>query len=155
MAKSRRREQAENYLIAGNEHLAAAQHLYQAGRFVLSNYVAGLSVECVLRAYRHMIDPAFDSGHDLLQLHQSSKFETAVPENLKIRVGIAITTVVALWANDHRFASERWLRAKLKRMKLDRGIRGDFLKERTRQLINAATDVVTIGVVEWTRCFGN
>jgi hypothetical protein len=130
-----------------------AQSLYDRDQFVLANYVAGLSTECVLRAYRHMIDPEFDARHDLGLLFKQSKFNAVVPESRRVQVAAALVVAVGLWSNDHRFLSERALRVKWKRKKFDRGVKGDFVKERTRQLVNAASEIVTVGVTRWTSYF--
>jgi hypothetical protein len=58
--------------------------------------------------------------------------------------------VATQWSNSHRYRSERALRSFLKSAKLDRSVRkGDFLKELTRRMVNAATQIVVIGVRKW------
>ena len=153
MPTAKQRQQAETYRDAGSEHLAVAQSLYDRNQFVLANYVAGLSAECLLRAYRHMIDPAFDARHDLGLLFKQSKFNGVVPAFRRVQVAAALVVVVGLWSNDHRFSSERALRTRWKRKGLDRGVKGDFVKERTRQLVNAASEIVTTGATRWTSYF--
>ena len=62
----------------------------------------------------------------------------------------ALNNVVARWSNTYRFVSIDGLRADLRRRKLNRGIKGDFVKESARVAANAATLLVSIGVERWT-----
>ena len=102
-----------------------------------------------------MIDPAFDSRHDLDRLFEIAKFSQAVGEDEIRKASMKMGVVILLWSNDHRFLSENALRRKFKRMRLDRGIRGDFLKELTRKLVSASQDLVTIGVRQWNSSYEN
>ena len=43
------------------------------------------------------------------------------------------------------------LRTFLRTQKLDRGIKGDYVKENGRRLLNAAKEIVNLGVTQWTR----
>ena len=139
------------YLVAAQEHITAAMELHETGRYVLAHYVAGLSVECIFRAYRHRIDPQFDERHDLYELYKAAQFDEIVPEGREEEIGVALTEVVRRWNNDFRFRSETSLRSYLKRAHLDRGIRGNFLKESSRRIVNAAFALVDLGVCQWNR----
>ena len=141
---------AETYRSAAAERMASAIELYEKRRFVEANYLAGLAVECVLRGYRVRMDPKFDARHDVDRLYKLARFGDIVPRHEVQQVGGAIGDVVALWSNDHRYLSEAALRKRWVKRGLFRGIRGDFLKERTRQLLNSAQKIVNIGVVRWT-----
>ncbi len=144
---------AEAYRQAALEHVATARELYDADlpRYALAHYVAGLAVECMLRAYRHRIDPEFDERHDLRALYKAARFDEIVPPALQEQIGTARSIVDSQWQNNHRFCSEEYLRSFFKRGALDRGIRGDFLKERTRRIVNAAFEIVSTGNKQWTK----
>jgi hypothetical protein len=146
---------AETYRDAAIEHLTVANDLYGLDRFVLANYVAGLGVECILRAYRHMLDPEFDSRHALGRLYNLAKFDDVVPAGKEEVVGAALGDVINLWSNDHRFLSEAALRKRWSKRKLYEGIKGDFVKEQVRRLVNSANQIVSIGAARWkTSCKG-
>ncbi len=153
MATEEQAARARTYRDAGAEHITVARELYDSGRFVLANYAAGLAVECVLRAYRVMIDPEFDSRHDLDKLYSLAKFADVVPSQRVEEVTAALGDVVNLWSNDHRFLTEVALRKRWTKRKLYEGIRGDFVKERTRQLVNSASTIVNLGVARWKSSF--
>jgi hypothetical protein len=57
--------------------------------------------------------------------------------------------ICRLWANEYRFTSEARLRAHLKRMQLDRGIQGDFLKKNAGDLLSSAQSFLNKGVFQW------
>lgn len=153
MPTAEQRALAETYRDAGAEHVTVARELYDLGRFVLANYTAGLAVECVLRGYRVMIDPEFDSRHELDKLYEIARFADVVPARRVEEVTALLGDVVALWANDHRFLSEAALRKRWTKRRLYEGLKGDFLKERTRQLLNAASEIVNLGVARWKSSF--
>ena len=141
---------AEVYRDAAQEHVLTASELYDAGRYVAANYLSGVAVESIFRAYRFRLDPVFDARHDLRDLYRISKFEEVVPAGQMDAFAAHLDQVASQWSNAHRYRSERALRSFLKSAKLDRGVRkGDFLKELTRRMVNAATQVVVLGVRKW------
>ena len=139
----------DGYRAAATEHIVVANELFDDGRYVLSNYLAGVSAECIFRAYRFRIDPEFDARHDLLKLYRMAKFSEVSPRDRENEYAAYVGTVAAQWSNNHRYRSERALRAHLKQGRLDRGMKGDFLRELTRRCVHAATEIVTLGVAKW------
>jgi hypothetical protein len=144
---------AETYRDAAKQHVLAAGELYDLGRFAESNYLAGLAVECMLRGYRVMIDPEFDARHDLHNLYKLARFADVVPIGDVVSLSAALGDVVVLWSNDHRFLDDEALGKRWAKRKLYEGIRGNFVKERVRQLVNAASVIVATGAARWKTSF--
>jgi hypothetical protein len=140
---------AEVYRAAAHEHLPVAEKLYQAGDYVLASYIAGLAVESILRAYQVRRNPEFDARHDLHHLYRSSKLELLLPQSRATEYGELLGTVTARWNNNHRFRSRDAYARWLKRLKLDRGIKGDYVKENTRRLLHGATQLIHVGLKQW------
>ncbi|MCY2954152.1 MAG: hypothetical protein NTU53_19625 [Planctomycetota bacterium] len=140
---------ADVYLTAAQEHVTAARELYDSRRYTLAHYVAGLAVECIFRAYRYRIDPVFDERHDLHLLAKSARFYDIFPERHVEKISAALGVVVTQWLNNHRYRSEAALRSFLADRKLYVGIKGDFVKENSRRIVNAALDLVSLGVIRW------
>jgi HEPN domain-containing protein len=154
---------AEHYYRAGAERMAQARYLYDSGdSYALAMYAAGLAVECVLRAFRWRKDPSFEGRHDLAKLFKESGLSdldearmraraVTADEVLKAAVArqAAVDTVAKLWSNNYRFASEARVRAHLKSLGLYRGVRGDVLKVRARDLLTAAQHIIDKGVALW------
>src|SRR5690348_16148043 len=132
------KNRAETYRDAATEHVTVARELYDTDRQVLANYVAGLAVECMLRAYRMRVDPEFDSRHDIDKLYKLARFADVVPSREVEEIIAALGEVIALSSNEHRFMSHVALRRRWTTRKLYQGIRVDFVKELNRRLINAA-----------------
>jgi len=139
----------EVYKAAATEHLPVAAELYESGRYVLAAYVSGLAVESMFRAYRVSIDAEFNARHDLNELSVQARFRTIVPESKYFLYSEWLTIVAARWSSTHRYRSYQAMTRWLKRLKLDRGIRGDPVKENARRLVNAATGIVSLGVEQW------
>jgi len=153
MATSAQLARAKNYRDAAGERLAVALELYGMSRWVESNYLAGLAVECMFRAYRHLIDPKFDARHDLNKLYKLAKLADIVPPSDDDNIVAAMEIVTGRWANDYRYTPEAELKARRLAQGLNkRGntwIKGDCLKERTRELVNSAAKIVNTGVARW------
>jgi hypothetical protein len=129
----------EIYFHAAQEYMSELQALYDARQYRMLMYAAGVAVECMLRAYRCRIDPEFDARHDLYQLSKDARFAALFPSAAIEKYSAALADVTTRWSNNHRYRSDAAMRAFLKRAKLDRGIKGDSLKENARRISNAAT----------------
>ncbi len=141
--------EAMDYFEAAQERLVDARLLYEKQRYALSLYISGLAVESMLRAFRALKDPHFDARHDLPKLLGMSDLELIVPVKFRREITEATGTIFTRWKNDLRFVSANRLRRHIKKQKLDRGIRGDFLKENSRIVLQAAETVVRIGTRQW------
>ena len=62
---------------------------------------------------------------------------------------VAVNEIFRIWANNYRFASEERLRAHLKKFTGYRRIKGDYLKEQSRQFLNSVQKFIDKGVVLW------
>lgn len=138
---------ASIYLAAAQEHRTLANEMHQAGRYVMSHYISGLAVECLLRAYRYRIDPVFDSRHNLQALYTASGLGDELSTEERGEFAIAMTEVARRWSNTHRFRSEKALRNYLRRAGLGRT--GKFVKESSRCIVNATLTIVDKGVLKW------
>jgi hypothetical protein len=155
---------AEEYYQASLERMQYAHQIYWDGTtFALAMYCGGLSVECLLRAFRWTEDSTFEGRHDLSELLKASKFfelddeyprHMHGPKDTIKRSGLnlrgAMNQVIFLWHNNLRFASEKSLKAFLKRIGRLQGVKGDPLKKNAMELINAAQIVVARGIALWT-----
>jgi HEPN domain-containing protein len=140
---------ADTYRRAAGERAAEALALHEAGSHVLAHYVAGLAVECVLRAYRLRLDPHFESRHDLPRLCKEARFYDFLPQGDVERVSAAVTEVALRWSNSHRYRDRRELRHWLAAGGQDRRVRGDVVKYSSRRIVDAATDIVTAEDLRW------
>ena len=155
---------ADHYFRASVERMSQAHHLYREGKgcYALAMYVAGLAVECLLRAYVVKRKREFESRHDLLLLFKESGILNVDPDKLKARgltdeqiqehqkvLWSSVNAVFILWRNNYRFASEARLLAHLKKMKLYQGKKGDLLKAKAYDLLKAAQGFIDKGVLQW------
>lgn len=128
----------------------------------LALYVAGVAVECMLRAFLTRRTREFDSRHDLKGLLLESGIldldAASVPlarlseeelASIKKELGSAVSRVYRVWRNGFRYAPETRLRSHLHEMDLDRGIKGDVLKENLRRVLEASNIIVMRGSVLW------
>ena len=139
---------ADVYVVAAEEHATAALRLFESRQYVLGHYVAGLAVECIVRAYRTRRSRQFDERHDLYELARAAGFLELFPAARAEAMTAAFGVVATQWINTHRFRSEASLRKFLTERRLFAG-KGELLHDRTRMIVNAAFELVTLGVSRW------
>lgn len=140
---------AEVYVVAAEEHVTAAFSLLSQRRAVLAHYVAGLAVECIIRAYRVRKSASFDERHDLYELARAASFFDLFPPDRAESLSASFGIVVAQWVNTHRFRSEDCLRKYLTERRKYAGVKGDVLYGTSRMIVNAAFELVSLGVHQW------
>ena len=142
----------QTYLAAAREHADLAPKLCTEGHYVAAHYSAGLAVECLLRAYRMRIDPQFDSRHQLDNLRKAARFYADIPAERQPDTAAAMSEVVQLWRNDHRFRSSASLRKWVNRQAAFSWVKNkDVLKMSARRITNAALVVISEGIRRWRK----
>lgn len=154
----------EHYYRAALERMTQAHLLYrEQSSYALCMYVAGLAVECMLRAFKGKRDEPFDEKHDVrILLHSSGILMIEPPgfarlsDEEKVRIHreiqVAVEDVHVLWSNDYRFAADDRLRSHLRKsLALRRVARGDILKSAARRLVDVSQKLVDRGIYLWSR----
>ncbi len=139
----------QDYLDAAKERVEDACRLHGAQRYPAAIYLAGVAVESLLHAYRTRQDLSFLARHDLPGLLKESAIAEFLRPADRRRLDVAMSTIWARWKNSYRYASAYKARSEYRRLKLDRGIKGDFLKENSRKTVDDALVIVSIGVRRW------
>ncbi|MBI4955736.1 MAG: hypothetical protein HY908_27200 [Myxococcales bacterium] len=139
----------DDYIGGAAERIGAAGVMYQAELFADALYLSGVAVECVLRAFAREEADTFDGRHDLQRLMKAATLERFVGEKQREAMSAALGEVWARWKNTYRYAPQARLRRELKRLDLDRGIRGDALKENARVALENALTIVNKGTFQW------
>jgi HEPN domain-containing protein len=154
---------AHEYYEVALERMNQARYIHsKGGDYALAMYCAGLAVESLLRAFRWTEDTSFEGRHDLNDLLRSSGLFSVYEEYMRSKgasdedvlksarnIQGSMNTVIRLWHNNLRFASEASLRAFLGRIKRLQGIKGNALKENSRQLLEASQDIISRGMALW------
>jgi len=143
------RIEAADYVDAAQERLNNAKLLYEAAQYAFALYAAGVAVESLLRAYIVQLNPILEARHNLLLLLRASNLRNLVTPDENEVVYTSLITLANVWKNDLRYTSNTRLRRRLKKLRLDRGVRGDFLKENCRIAIDLAATILKIGVEKW------
>jgi hypothetical protein len=140
---------AQDYLDAAGSRIRSAEILQTNRRYSAAIYFAGVAVECVLRAYVVRQDPEFDARHDLQELLRQSQLGALTRGKHYRQANAWLGEVWARWKNDYRYASDERLRSEFRRCRLNYGIKGDFLKENCRRMLEAALQLHAIGAERW------
>lgn len=138
-----------DYVVAAQERLSNARLLYEATQYSFALYAAGVAAESLLRAFVARKELILETAHNLSLLLDASQISISLVPNENVQIYHAVSLLAKRWKNDLRYTSNNRLRRRLKKQKLDRGIRGDFLKENCRIALEAATTILRIGAPKW------
>jgi hypothetical protein len=153
-----RMERAEEYMAAAREHHVALGNLPDTpDHYPMAYYLAGLSVECLFRAYVELVGSQHDANHSLLNLAESGRFLDFMPEEEQDRLRADLGEIYTRWLNNHRYRAvkslTKFLNSKrLYRLEGSRAIRGDadrVLKYNWEILQNASLNLLNIGIQRW------
>lgn len=140
---------ATEYRDAALERMRDARELKRLERYPLAMYVAGVAVECMLRAFRHR-DRPHDSHHDVVALLAVCDRERlGEPAWAKLRGHVQ--TVHLLWLNNFRYKDALRMRKHLNDLEYYERVKrdSDTLKVACIELTEAALGIVTIGDARW------
>ncbi len=140
----------EHYLEASQERIDDARRLHNMKRYAAAIYLAGVSVECLLIAYKTRKNAEFESRHDLVSLLRECGIADFIHRRDRIKLSAMLGEVWSRWKNNYRFASYERLLSEFKRLNLDRGIKGDILKPNSDIIISNALEIIRMGIRQWT-----
>lgn len=105
----------------------------------------------MLRAYATRLHPEQwnKADHDLRSWYKEARFDLIVPDSKRELIGTARGDLQTQWENRQRYSSFALLKAEFKKKKLDRGIKGDFVKELTKTTLDSASEIVFLGDAQW------
>lgn len=138
-----------DYLIASAYRIETARRLHKQGRYSAAIYFAGISIECLLRAFIIFKDPEFDQRHNLHELCKKAGLEDLITYKHRREANAWLGNIWARWKNNYRYASDERLRAEFKKLGHDRGIKGDFLKQNSSIVVDSAYELRTMGEKRW------
>lgn len=139
----------EHYIEAAQERRDEAWHLLNADKYAGAMYLTGAAVECLFWAYRTDAGHPFKAHHDLMDLYKESGLLDFITTRNREPMAVALVEVWSRWKNNFRYASDQRLRAEIKARRLDRGIKGDALKQNARQAWDSASYIIAMGVEAW------
>jgi HEPN domain-containing protein len=138
-----------DYREASASKIATARQLHRMGRYSAAIYFSGVSIECLLRAFIVRKNPEFDSRHDLSDLYKKSQLQDIIHPKNHREAGAWLGDIWTRWKNNYRYVSDDRLKVQFRRLRLNRGIKGDFLKENSNIAVNSALNLWTLGERRW------
>lgn len=138
---------------ASLERVRAMSVALDARDYVLSVYLGGVAVECILQAVALRQDPTHDARHDL------AKWLHRCPTSLQdaVKSGAAREAwqhVVLVWRNHLRYFSEDAMLQHLKDLRYDRGLSGDpraIMRVNATRFGESVAEIHGHGVASWHR----
>lgn len=140
---------AETHRFAAREHRKRAYALHESKDYFLAHYIAGLAVECHLRAYLRLVTNEFDSRHDLRELAKESGFYGIVPRRLREEFISDFDTLNLRWRSNQRYYSKRQFLDYMTEIRAEFRQSGDRWKNVSRRLLGLANKVTEQGEAKW------
>ncbi len=141
---------AKDYKIASMERINTARKLYAQKEYVLAIYIAGVAVECLLKAYLRRKTPHFKSKHDLPNLLKESGLMDFIRPTDHKELSACFGEVWSRWKNNYRYASSERLTSEYKRLKLyNKKVKGYLLKANSSTITNNALSIISKRVARW------
>jgi len=145
---------AETYRSAAKENLGRVQALFEGEEYFLAHYLAGLAVECHLRAYLRRRTNVFNSRHDLRELAAESGYYQIVPAAAAGEFSARFGLLNLRWRSSHRFYSERQLLDYMNEIGAEFSVKGartdgSRWKNLSRTVLNLAHIIINQGEAKW------
>lgn len=146
------------YVAACQERIRIATQLLNqtVPDYVMATYLSGVAVECLFHAYRIRAGAQDDAKHDLFRQAELGNFFGGMKRRQKEAVGALLGEVVSCWQNNHRYRSADALKAFVIARRLhitgpnSAATRDDPVKHNAERIVDAANELVTIGITRWT-----
>ena len=145
------------YLYAAQERLTEANLSLKANppQYVMACYLSGVAVECLLYAYSTRAKAADTWKHNLGTHALRGSFYNNMGDAERERVSKVLGTMSGRWQNSHRYRSKEGLQAFFVKeglfvVKGPQTTKRDVVEYNAEILVNAATEIVNIGVRRWT-----
>ena len=129
------------------------EHLLQdPTRMIFSLYCAGVSIECLLRAFITKNTTEFDAKHDLERLYDKSKIATYLTSEEKQEMTIAIKNANKMWHNNHRYTSDKRMKRVIAHQIVKAKITdiNKYLQKHYSDIFAAQKLIIKIGKQKWT-----
>lgn len=144
---------SNDYYSAALLRNADLQHLRSEEKSIIfSIYCAGVTIECMLRAYIVKNTAEFDSKHDLMKLYEKSQIALVLTETEKEELLVAIKNANKIWKNDLRYTSDKRMN-RLIGHEMGRTKYKDvnkFVKGFYSEIFEATNLIITKGIEKWT-----
>ena len=139
----------ETYRFAAREHLERAYRMHKLEDYFMAHLLAGLAVECHLRAQLLLISRKFESRHDLQDLAKEAKFFDHIPVEFRRELSNALSNLNLRWRSNHRYYSERQLLDYMNLLRVEYNSSGSRWKNLSRTLLNLSTKIIKQGEAKW------
>jgi hypothetical protein len=119
---------------------------------IFSVYTAGVTIECMFRAYITKYTKEFDSKHDLEKLYAKSLLGSEFDTNEKEQLTIAVKKANEIWTNDLRYASEKRMKRIIahKNVKANLNDVNKYIERDFSAIFDATELIIEKGKVKWT-----
>jgi len=135
---------------ASIERLNEAQRAFASRDYVLTIYLSGLGVECILQSLSSLARVKHDARHDLPSW--LSKCPATFQDSVKEDASAAWSQLVATWHNGLRYFSDAALLGYLRQRNATRGISGGpkaIVRENARRVLQSADIIHRKGLSQW------
>jgi hypothetical protein len=118
---------------------------------IFSVYCAGVSIECMFRAYITRYTKEFDSKHDLVKLFEKSQLGIDLEIDKREGLAIAVKQTNKIWSNDLRYASEKRMKRIIAHQNINAGFKdvNKYMDRYYTEIFSATELIIKTGEEKW------
>ncbi len=142
-----------DYYTASLTRMADLKHLRtNQNSIIFSTYCAGVSIECMFRAYITKYTKEFDAKHNLEKLFEKSLLGSNLSENEKEKLTIAVKKANKIWNNDLRYVSEKRMKRKIAHENVKANFKdvNKYLEKYKSDIFKSTELIIKTGILKWT-----
>jgi hypothetical protein len=144
----------DDYFSASINRFEDFKHLRTNQKSIIFTlYCAGVSTECMFRAYILNETKEFDSKHDLYKLFIKSKMMLRMSESEREQLSLSVKRISDFWFNNLRYTSDKRAKRKIAHKLVQRTNFKDinkYLEKQNIDIFEATEKIIEIGKNKWT-----
>ena len=119
---------------------------------IFSIYCAGVSIECMFRAYIAKYTREFDSKHNLEKLYEKSLLANELDDKAKEKISIAVKKANKIWNNDLRYVSEKRMKRKIAHQNVKTNFKdvNKYMSKFYSEIFDSTDIIIQTGKSKWT-----
>ena len=142
-----------DYYTASLTRQADLKHLRtNQNSIIFSVYCAGVSIECMFRAYITKYTKEFDSKHNLEKLYAKSLLANQLEVGEKEKIASAVKKANNIWNNDLRYVSEKRMKRKIAHKNVKTGFKdvNKYIERFNSEIFDSTELIIKTGTSKWT-----
>ena len=142
-----------DYFLASISRQKDLKHLLKNNdSIIFATYCAGVSIECMFRAYIAKYTNEFDSKHNLERLYHKSLVGQQLNVSEKQKMTILVKQANKIWNNNLRYTSEKRMKRIIAHENVKKKITdvNKYISNYQSEIFKSTDKIIKTGILKWT-----